>query len=142
MLFSLVSGRSDGADAGGQSRQDGHGAGAAGSQRRRQHPGRRGLHGADVRQRTRTRGDRQTAAGSTGVRRHAQRQREYTTATSQGHKGHKGSKVNLTKLVASRLCLPLLRMRVTLCPSLWKQDTRTSQCCSMHTSTSPKPSRR
>lgn len=72
----LVPGRSDGADAGGQSRQDGHGAGAAGPRGRRQRPGRRGLHGADVRQRARPRGDRQAAARPARLRRHAQRQRE------------------------------------------------------------------
>lgn len=72
-----VSGRSDGADAGGQSRQNGHGSGPARSRGRRQRPGRRGLHGADVRQWARPRRDRQTAAGSTRVRRHAQRQREW-----------------------------------------------------------------
>lgn len=71
-----VAGRSDGADAGGQSRQDGHGSGPAGSRGRRQRPGRRGLHGADVCQRARPRGDRQAAAGSTRLWRHAQRQRE------------------------------------------------------------------
>ncbi|XP_040050728.2 KN motif and ankyrin repeat domain-containing protein 1a isoform X1 [Gasterosteus aculeatus] len=36
-------------------------------------------------------------------------------------------------------CLPF-RMRAMPCPSLWKQDTRTSPCCFMRTSTSPKPS--
>lgn len=66
-----VSGWSDGTDAGGQSRQDGHGSGPAGSRGRRQRPGRRGLHGADVRQRTRARRDRQAAAGSTRLRRYA-----------------------------------------------------------------------
>ncbi len=60
-----LSGWTDGADAGGQSRQDGHGSGAAESRGRCQRPGRRGLHGADVCQRTRTRRDRQAAAGST-----------------------------------------------------------------------------
>lgn len=72
----LVSGGSDRSDAGGQSRADGHGPGPAGPRRRRQRPGRRGLHGADVRQRARPRGDRQAAAGAAGLRRHPQRQRE------------------------------------------------------------------
>lgn len=34
------------------------------------------------------------------------------------------------------------RMRATPCPLLWKQDTRTLQCYSTHTSTSLKPSHR
>lgn len=79
--FVPAAGRPDGADAGGQSRQDGHGSSSAGSRRRRQHPGRRGLDGAHVRQRARPRRDRQAAAGPAGLWRHAQRQCELCRRT-------------------------------------------------------------